>query len=323
MRLKGFDLNLLPILYVLLAERSIVRAAERVGLSQPGMSAALQRLRQYFGDPLLIPNGRSLELSSQGVALLEPVREALQRVDGVFEAQPAFSPRALKREFRIVMADFLIAAVLPSILTQIAVSAPGVLLHVEPVTGASVRRLTAGEVDLCFWPYEPRLFHLEALPDTVRRKVLGPAPWICIAASDWLDLPEALSLAHFLALKQVVSRPSLVAENVEPLWERLLGVPIQIVATTTSMVDLPTLVAATSLATTIPATMLPYIPRNLNLTHRSVLLPVPCPEESILWHSRNDMDIGHRWLRTLLMKARREGRGGGRSPADVRQAMAN
>jgi len=321
-RLKGFDLNLLPVLNVLLVERSIVRAAERVGLSQPGMSAALQRLRQYFGDPLLIPNGRSLELSTRGVALLEPVREALQRVEGVLEAQLAFSPHALKREFRIVVADFLIAAVLPSILTQISVAAPGVRLHVEPVTGASVRRLTAGEVDLCFWPYEPSLFHLEVLPDTVRRKVLGPAPWICVAARDWLDLPEALTLAQFRALKQVVSRPTLIAENVEPLWERLLGVPIQIVATTTSMLDLPTLVAAAPLATTIPATMLPHIPRELNLAHRSVLLPVACPEESILWHARNDMDVGHRWLRTLLVKARREGRGGGRPPTDVEQAIA-
>src|SRR5688572_14126405 len=80
MQLNRFDLNLLIALDALLHEKNVTRAAERVFVSQPAMSAALQKLRDYFDDPLLVRVGRDMELTPRGLSLVEPVREALLRI---------------------------------------------------------------------------------------------------------------------------------------------------------------------------------------------------------------------------------------------------
>ena len=80
MRFKGLDLNLLVALDVLLQERSITRAGERLGLSQPATSGALARLRDYFNDPLLVPVGRQVMLTPLAHSLVEPVSQVLQQV---------------------------------------------------------------------------------------------------------------------------------------------------------------------------------------------------------------------------------------------------
>jgi DNA-binding transcriptional LysR family regulator len=75
-----FDLNLFPVLDALLDERSVTRAAQRLGRSQPAVSASLRRLRDYLDDPLLVPLGRGQTLSPRARALIEPVREAMQAI---------------------------------------------------------------------------------------------------------------------------------------------------------------------------------------------------------------------------------------------------
>ena len=80
MNLGGLDLNLLVALDALLSERSVTRAAQRVGLSQPGMSNALGRLRRLFDDPLLVRQGATLVPTARAEALIGPVHEALELI---------------------------------------------------------------------------------------------------------------------------------------------------------------------------------------------------------------------------------------------------
>jgi DNA-binding transcriptional LysR family regulator len=89
-RLKSFDLNLLIALDALLTERSVTVAARRCGISQPTMSLALRRLREYFSDPLLIASGRELKLSAHARGLVVPVRETLSMLRDILgsDAQP-------------------------------------------------------------------------------------------------------------------------------------------------------------------------------------------------------------------------------------------
>ena len=88
MQLNRFDLNLLIALDALLHEKNVTRAAERVFVSQPAMSAALQKLRDYFNDQLLVRVGRDMELTPRGLSLVEPVREALLRIQITLGTQP-------------------------------------------------------------------------------------------------------------------------------------------------------------------------------------------------------------------------------------------
>ena len=94
MRLKGFDLNLILVLDALLREKNVTRVARKFGRSQSSLSNDLRRLREYFGDPLLVRVGRTLQLSVQGRALVAPTGEAVQQVVRVL--RPA-APMAARR----------------------------------------------------------------------------------------------------------------------------------------------------------------------------------------------------------------------------------
>ena len=304
LRLNRFDLNLLPALDALLIEKNITRAAERTGSSQPAMSASLRKLREYFDDPLLTPSGRSLTLSPRGLALVEPVREALLSIEAALDVQPAFDPAQLRRSFQVVVADFLIPLLIPRVLDRIQRSAPGVRLHVEPVTDASIRRLMTGDVDICYWPYDLSLFGVRSPPPGLRITALRPVPWVCITSKRHHDFSGGLTLDRYTSLRHAVARPSLGAENVETVWERLFGVNLDIAASTNSILDLPGIVAASSLAATVPDTVLELITPELELQWHPAPLSVACPQESVLWHQRHDSEPSHKWLRTLFSSAR-------------------
>jgi len=303
LRLNRFDLNLLPALNALLSERSITRAAERLGSSQPAMSAALARLRHYFGDPLLTPIGRALTLTPRGLALVQPVRDALLGIEAAFGARTAFDPGTLQRDFRVVVADFLTPLVVPGILEKIRQSAPAVRMHIEPVTDSSLRRLLNGDVDLCYWPYDLSLFGLRRLPAGLRLAEQGPVRWLCVTARSRHDFSGGLTAERYLRLPHVVPRPSLSAENVETVWKRLLGVSLEIIASTNGVLDLLPIVAAGTLAATVPETVRELAQPALDLQWYTAPLTVVCPQESVLWHQRHDSDAGHAWLRRLLTSA--------------------
>lgn len=90
MAARGFDLNLLPTLNALLEERNVTRAAERLSLGQPAVSAALARLRRHFDDPLLVREGSSYTLSTLAESRVEPVRLSMATLDSTLASRQDF-----------------------------------------------------------------------------------------------------------------------------------------------------------------------------------------------------------------------------------------
>ena len=125
MNLGGIDLNLLVALDALLSERSVTRAAQRVGLSQPGMSNALARLRRVFGDPLLVRRGAALVPTARAEALAGPVREALALISGAIDAPAAFDPARDHRSFRVSCSDYSVLMLIGPLVRGLAADAPG------------------------------------------------------------------------------------------------------------------------------------------------------------------------------------------------------
>src|SRR5580704_5911946 len=97
MRLTGFDMNSLVALDALLAEQSVSRAAERLRVGQPAMSATLGRLRAAFGDPLLVRAGRGLQRTGFADSLMEPLGEILHDIEQLLDAGSAFDPATARR----------------------------------------------------------------------------------------------------------------------------------------------------------------------------------------------------------------------------------
>ena len=162
MQLNRFDLNLLIALDALLREKNVTRAAERVFVSQPAMSAALHKLREYFNDPLLVRVGREMELTSRGESLVEPVREALLRIQMMLGTQPTFDPKTARRDFTVIMSEEAVPGVLPPLLRTLATEAPELDVHIEMVSPTALSRLEYGEADLCLCLESLHMFDLRA-----------------------------------------------------------------------------------------------------------------------------------------------------------------
>jgi hypothetical protein len=111
--LAGLDLNLLVALRALIEEQNVTRAGERVGLTQPAMSAALARLRRHFGDELMVRHGNRYELTPLGVALRHRTELAVVAVERVFAAQPDFDPTTSEREFTVLLSDYALMVLGP------------------------------------------------------------------------------------------------------------------------------------------------------------------------------------------------------------------
>ena len=146
--LAGLDLNLLPALEVLLRLRNVTRAAAEVGLSQPAMSRALARLREIFGDPLLVRIGGGLSPTPAAEALQPKVAAALEGLRGLFRP-PAIDPAGLKRTFRLAAADAQTILIAPRLVARLEREALGVDLAFSSIGRDILARMEQGEVDIC------------------------------------------------------------------------------------------------------------------------------------------------------------------------------
>ncbi len=147
--LAGIDLNLLPPLEALLRRRNVTRAAAEVGLSQPAMSRALARLREIFGDHLLVRVGGGLAPTPFAQALQPKAAAALDGLRGIFR-QEAFDQATLKRVIRLAGADAQAILLAPPLVARLGREAPGVDLVFEPIGRDIIAKVEQGHVDLCF-----------------------------------------------------------------------------------------------------------------------------------------------------------------------------
>ncbi|BEV01803.1 LysR family transcriptional regulator [Novosphingobium olei] len=154
MRFKGLDLNLLVALDALLEEASVTRAAERLYLSQPAASAALARLREWFGDPLLSAHGKRMVPTPYALRLKPMLKSVLTELD-VLVGQPTnFSPETEQRRVRVCTADYITSVALAPLSLRLAELAPGIALEVVPPDDNAGGLLDRGEIDLLIVPAE-------------------------------------------------------------------------------------------------------------------------------------------------------------------------
>ncbi|MDO6966140.1 LysR family transcriptional regulator [Rhizobium alvei] len=151
-RFRRLDLNLLVALDAFLMERNVTRAAERLRISQSAASGALARLREYFGDELLIQVGRKMVLTERARLLEDAVQSVLRQIDSTVVRRPVFDMETQKRTIRIVASDYVEIVYLSSLISRLSNEAPGLKLFIEPPDEDPVARLTRGDVDLLIMP---------------------------------------------------------------------------------------------------------------------------------------------------------------------------
>jgi LysR family nod box-dependent transcriptional activator len=301
MQFHRFDLNLLIALDVLLREKNVTRAAEKVFVSQPAMSAALHKLRDYFNDPLLDRIGRDLELTPRGLSLVEPVREALLLIQAALGTQPTFSPATTQRDFTMIVSEEAVPGLLPAILRRVAAEAPGIRFHIELITQTALARLEYGEADLCLCLDNLRLYDELAYPDTLHSVRLRPVHWVCAVDRNHPTVGDALTAEQFYALPHVFGRPSGYTASAEELVRRLFDADITVHMTVPSLLHLPLVLPGTTYVATVPERVVQLFADTAPMKTFPLPFPVADHFEILLWHKRNESDPAHAWVRELIV----------------------
>ncbi len=152
MRFKGLDLNLLVAFDALMATHSVSRSAQQLNLSQPAMSAALGRLRDYFGDDLLVLQGKRMFPTAYAESLVPMVRDTLRRVDDLITTSTSFDPATSQRTFKIIASDYITAAVIAPLVRRMATVAPQIRIEAILPADDSADLIVQGKFDLFITP---------------------------------------------------------------------------------------------------------------------------------------------------------------------------
>jgi DNA-binding transcriptional LysR family regulator len=306
MQLNRFDLNLLIALDALLREKNVTRAAERVFVSQPAMSAALHKLREYFNDPLLVRVGREMELTPRGSSLLEPVREALLRIQLMLGTQPTFDPKTARRNFTVIMSEEAVPGVLPALLRTLSLEAPELDLHIEMISPSSLSRLEYGEADLCLCLENLQMFDLRTYPESIRSMPLRAVNWVCAVCSDHPTVKDSLTLEQYTSLQHLLGRPGGFTGSADQLVHTLLDIDLKVHMTLPSLLQLPLALPGSTLAATLPERVARLFASVLPIKILPLPFDVPRTQEVLLWHKRHESDPAHTWLRELIVRLAKE-----------------
>ena len=244
---KRPDLNLLVTFEALLAERNVTKAAARLHLSQPAVSAQLKRLRDLFGDPLLIPARHGMTPTTKALALFEEMRPALDQLRTSIAARRPFDPATAAIAVTIACSDYGQSVVIAPLAIALRRTAPGLRLAVLSLNPADLEaQLARGTVDLAL--STPLL-----APPGMHRQRLFEERYVLIGRLGHPRLKRRPSLADFLKLDHVMVSPR-GGGFVTPVDEALAAQGLQrnVVLSAASFLFVPELVAGGALLGLVP-----------------------------------------------------------------------
>ena len=291
MNLRSFDLNLLVILDALLDEAHVSRAADRLGLTQPTTSVALQRCRHLFDDELLERGRGTMYLTSKAEALRMPLKSLLAGVVDLIN--PANVPLAeIRQTLRIaIITDYPALFVVGPLQQELQRTAPGIDIIIQPWHGTNAARtaLLDGSSDLAFSIFPP------SADDLHRQEVLVEHYVIAMRAGH--PAAEAFSLEAWLAYPHViVSGRGDIRTAVDTEFEtRGLSRHVGFVVPTLQMV--PTLLEGSDMMAMVPSRVM----RNFG---GLISFPPPIPIADfpmhLAWHRRRARDPGLQHVAAIL-----------------------
>lgn len=175
--LRQVDLNLLVVFEVLMLERNVTRAAERMGRTQSAISHSLQRLRDQLGDPLLIKGGRRMEPTAFALVLIDQARPILRSIQRVLSPRHVFEPATSRRVFRFAAPDFALT-LFTGLLADLRAEAPGVSIEWTGPRETMLLEVAEEQLDVAIAPAGLRL------PAGVTAEDIGALRWQCFARRD-------------------------------------------------------------------------------------------------------------------------------------------
>jgi DNA-binding transcriptional LysR family regulator len=291
--LRRFDLNLLVVFEVLMVERNVTRAAERLGRTQSAVSHSLSRLRKQLNDPLLIKAGVRMQPTTFALDLLEQARPLLRGMQRVLSPRQIFDPASSHRVFRIAASDFM-QTMFADLLARLRSEAPGVAVEWVAPRDPSLLDLAEGQIDITITPAQSRL------PEGIAGEAVGTLEWRCFArkghpafsrwsAESWTRWPHLA-----VRVSDVLTSPVHAAATAAGLERKIVGwVP--------HFSAIAPILETSDLLATLPSIARTGLGRGYDLDSRKVPFPIAALPHVMLWNHGRSGDPEIAWLRDRLL----------------------
>ncbi|MCJ2183598.1 LysR family transcriptional regulator [Novosphingobium sp. 1949] len=290
MRFGRLDLNLLVALDALLTECSVSLAADRLCLSQSATSSALGRLRDYFGDELLVVKGRQMVLTARAEELIEPVRAVLEQIRATITVAPPFDPATAERQISIMASDYSTQVLLTQALAEMEAKAPGIRFEIQPMNDNPIDTLERGYVDL--------LLTIDyAISTDHPSQVLFEDDYVVLGWKGNPAMDGPMTREKYFSLGHVTARfgKSRVAAFDDWFVRRQKQQrKVEVVAPT--FLSLAGLVMNTNRIATVHRRMAESFTRSMPLVMRETPFDIPPIRETVQWHITNSNDAALRWV---------------------------
>jgi DNA-binding transcriptional LysR family regulator len=290
--LRRFDLNLLIVFEVLMTERSVSRAAERLGRTQSAVSHSLSRLRSQLGDPLLIKGGVRMQPTAVALDLIEQTRPMLRGIQRVLSPRYVFDPASSRRVFRVAAPDFMLT-VFAHLLPRLRSEAPGVSAEWTAPREPTLLDVAEGQIDVAIVPAELRL------PEGVASEAVGALEWRCYGRKKhpafakwnrqtWTRWPHLV-----VRIGDSLTSPVNVAASAAGLDRTIAGwVP--------HFSAIAPVLANSDLLATLPVVAMVETMHAYDLESREVPFPIAPLPHVMVWSTTRSRDPAMNWLRDRL-----------------------
>lgn len=290
------DLNFLYILHALYEERSVSRAGDRLGLTQPAVSHALGRMRDTFQDDLFVRAGAAMAPTQVGERMALASARILAMIQQEIWESQTFDAASTTRTFSICMSDMGVFALLPRLLSALSAEAPNATL--KPIQLPSIQLAAAledGAIDLA-------IGYLGKLGQNLYQQTLFHRELVGIMRASDARAAEDMTLQQFIGSKHVVADTLALTNKLLEKELRQHGARLKVGVHVPYLLGVPSVVATSDFIAAVPSELAELFSRFADI--RVFDLPVNIPRLTVkqFWHARHHSDAGHRWLRSLVSR---------------------
>ncbi len=290
-----YDLNLMKAFDALYVEGNVSKAAERVGVSQPAMSAILGRLRLLFNDPLFIRSKYGMRPTAKSTEMHPQIQQALSDIDRLILQQQDFDPAKEQRCFEIAANDYFEFIILPKLLPQLQLKAPNVSLQLSTLTpDITDSGIMVGQAELVFG-------RMSDPPDNLVVRTATTERLACIVSADHASVDKKITIKQFESLQHIIVKPSgkLRSGIFKILHQE--GISRTPLCSVTHFNAVPALIENSPYVATLPKRIC------MQLVKERPLKMIETPTDfgqfpfHLVWHKRYQNDPAHQWLRREIL----------------------
>lgn len=314
---RGIDLNLIKVFNAVFEDRNLLRAAKRLNLSPSAVSHALGRLRHVCGDDLFVRTATGMMPTARANEIADDLRVSLQKIAATLGVG-AFDPLTSTRNFVVAANDHLTAVIVAQVNRLVAAEAPGVDLVIRPSTRLDLaEQIDVGRIDLAMGIYQQipshfRSYTLLIESDMIVMHSTHPAASRTLTLKDMATYPlltvsvggeEEGAIDGFILERGLARQSEMFDRNALQEALATIGDEPRFQLTVPHSLAMPALMKGTDLVSILPCSLARHLVADGDFL--MVLPPYPVASKTFrgIWHSRNDLDSGHMWLRQIVLRA--------------------